>query len=302
MLKRELVQEYLDHCERGLRLDEKTVRAYRFDVLQYLGWCDGEGSADPLARDSVRGWLSHLNGSYSPASVRRKAASVRSFASYLRDRGLADSSPFDGLRLRMREPRRLPRTVPLSEMSRLFRHMAGRGGARPSGGEATVARDLAVLEVLIATGLRVSELCSLDVSDVDMAQGTIRVVGKGDRERVVQVEHPSTVGAIEGHLRLRGTGEGALFLSRRGTRLTDHGVRDMLRRRCREAGVAARVTPHMFRHTFATWLLERDVDIRYIQRLLGHGSLATTEIYTHVASARLREIMRERCPRDMIDA
>lgn len=307
MLERGFLDDYLRRCEGELRLDAKTVRAYRFDVLQYLSWCDGNAIADACSRDAIHDYLLRLNGEYAPASVRRKIASMRAFMSFLRDEGHIPTSPFDGMRLRIREPRRLPRTVPLAEMNRLFRHMAGLGDEAPGGGELAVARDRAVMEVLIATGLRVSELCALDLPDVDIDGKVVRVDGKGRKERFVQMECPHTLDAIRKYLRLREGAvaqgdKGALFLNRGGTRLTDHGVRDMLGRRCREAGVTVHVTPHMFRHTFATWLLEGEVDIRYIQRLLGHSSISTTEIYTHVTSAKLREIMRDHSPRGMIDA
>lgn len=300
------IADYLERCEKERGLDAKTVRAYRFDLAQYRDWCAGSAeAADPFSKDAIRAYLAFLNARYAPASVRRKLATVRAFMSHLRDESAVLASPFDGLKLKLRAPRLLPRTVPLAEMRRLFRLMYGFDGARPSGSELQIARDRAVIEMLIATGVRVSELCSLNVGDIDFAGKSVRVAGKGRKERLVQVEDPHTIAALCGYLAMRSAAGTCgpsvpLFLNRAGTRMSDHAVRDMLARRCAEAGVSAHVTPHMFRHTFATWLLEGDVDIRYIQRLLGHSSLRTTEIYTHVSSAKLREIMRENNPRRMV--
>lgn len=305
------IEDYLTRCEKERRLSEKSVRAYRTDLVQYRDWYkEFDLRCGPFSREAIRAYLVFLNEGYAPASTKRKLAALRAFMSFVRDEGAIEASPFDGLRLRLREPKRLPRTVPLSVMKMLFCHMAGAGESKPGGSETQVARDRAVLEVLIATGMRVSELCSLDVGDVDMEGKSIRMVGKGSKERIVQIEDWRTLDALREHLQLRGSHmkdgggaeDGPLFLNRSGSRVSDRAVRDIVRRRCEEAGVTTRVTPHMFRHTFATWLLEEGVDIRYIQRLLGHSSLRTTEIYTHVASAKLREILRSSNPRKMIDA
>lgn len=308
MLGNELIQEYLESCERERRLDVKTVRAYSCDLGQYRDWHEKAGeSPGAFSKESVRAYLAHLNERYAPSSTRRKMAAIRAFMSFLRDEGHIDASPFDGLKLRTREPRRLPRTIPVADMNRLFNYMGKRGEDGPTGSKLQVARDRTMLEMLIATGMRVSELCSLDLDDLDLAGKTVRIAGKGDKERIVHLEDERTLEALRTYLELRKEQEthaatDALFLNRSGTRMSDRAVRDVIRRRCEEAGLDVHVTPHMFRHTFATWLLERDVDIRYIQKLLGHSSLRTTEIYTHVTSAKLREILRDSNPRGMINA
>lgn len=305
MWGRDRIEDYLDRCRGERRLSEKTVRAYRFDLEQYANWLDEEGDGvDAFAGEAIRSYVAFLNGTYSAASVRRKLAALRAFMSFAKDEGHVSVNPFDGLKLRVRMPKRLPRTIPLEEMEKLFRYLSGQDKTQLVGSQLQGARDRAVVEMLIATGLRVSELCALNVGDVDWSGGTIRVVGKGDKERLAVLGDRRTLDTLAGYLQLRpaSTPQEALFLNRSGERLSARAVRDMLGRRCAEAGVTTHVAPHMFRHTFATWLLEQGVDIRYIQQLLGHSSLRTTEVYTHVAPVKLREILRSSNPRGLIEA
>lgn len=305
MIEAKLIEGYIEHCERERRLDGKTLRAYRVDLEQFGEWASGV--EEPLSCESVRRYLVFLNGAYSPASVKRKKASIGGFARYLRRSGAADADPMRDLDWRPREPRRLPRTIPKAELGKLLRHLIREDALSHGAGEFRAARDLAVAELLIATGVRVSELCALDVASLDLEGRAMRVLGKGDRERVAFLEDPRTLSAIGRYLELRegraceASGE-ALFLNKLGSRMSDRAVRDMLARRGGDAGLSLHVTPHMFRHTFATLLLEDGVDIRNIQQLLGHASLSTTEIYTHVTSASLRRVMRASNPRGAIDA
>lgn len=301
---KEQIEQYLVFCGEEKRLSDKTLRAYRSDLEQYGRW--SEGKSNPYSQESVHAYMAYLNRQYAPTSAKRKMAAIHAFMLYLYDYGDITINPFDGFRIRIREPKRLPRIVPADELSRLFRHLRGAGSCAPSGNGFLVTRDLAVIELLIATGLRVSELCSLDVGCLDLDGHSLRVLGKGDKERVIHLENEKTLNAIRDYLKCRGevvSGKmPALFLNRFGNRVSDHAIRDMLQRRGQEAGLSRHVTPHMFRHTFATLLLENDIDIRYIQHLLGHSSLRTTEIYTHVTSAKLRKILRENNPRKMVDA
>ncbi len=300
-----LIDDYLGKCERERRLDSKTIRAYRCDLEQFFEWVMQQGR-ELFSRETLRAYLAHLNARYAPASVRRKMAALRAFMSWAVDEGAIEQSPFEGLKVKLREPKRLPRTILLADLNLLFDHIYGSEAAQASDAF-SLARDRAIIEILIATGVRVSELCTLNVSSVDMTGKLVRVAGKGSKERSIQIETPQTVSAIEEYLRMRmakakAVSKDALFLNRLGTRMSDRAVREMINRRARKAGLSMHVTPHMFRHTFATLLLEGDVDIRYIQRLLGHSSISTTEIYAHVTSAKLREIMRESNPRRVIGA
>lgn len=317
---------YLCHCRYEKRLDAKTLKAYRCDLEQFEEWLIScHGTFTSAGKAELTSYLGHLNARFAPSSAKRKIASLRAFYSYCEAEELVPASPFRGFKVSIREPKRLPRTIPLADLGGIFRELyssesdafAGssegsvpdlsKGGYRPF----CLARDRAIVEVLLATGLRVSELCGLDDQDFDQTAKTLLIFGKGAKERVIQVENKSTLDALVDYLAKRNAWQSAkpreasgssnpIFVNRFNQRLAEQSVRALISKHANRAAASIHITPHMFRHTFATLLLEEDVDIRYIQRLLGHSSIKTTEIYTHVTSAKLREILKEHNPRNAI--
>ncbi len=301
---------YMHRCRDERRLDEKTVRAYRCDILQYIEWLEGHEYV--FDRESMRKYLVHLNKRWSASTVRRKLASLRAWTNWLKREHLITATPFEDLEVNVRQPLLLPRTIGLADLRRIL-EPTRRGAAKPARKgawqrNAIALRDQAVLELLTATGIRVSELCSLDVESIDLSTQQLRIFGKGSKERIVVLGSKQTLAVMDAYMDSRkGTktawcqpATDALFLNRSKQRLTDQAVRKIIRKRVHEAGVEQHITPHMFRHTFATTLLEEGVSIRYIQQLLGHSSVKTTERYTHVSSSSLRAIMEEHNPRDVI--
>lgn len=297
------LEEYLLHCRCEKRLDTKTLRAYRCDLEQLAKWL---GKKPRFDRELARAYLAHLNSRFAPSTAKRKVASAKAFFSWCEGEGAVGESPFRRLKVSIREPRRLPRTIPRADLRALVATLetetdADRGAQAASPERLTRLRNAAIAEVLIATGIRISELCGLDRDDYDRTRKTLRVMGKGSKERVIQIGCTETQRAIERYIdaaeKAMGGSGGALFLNRFGTRLSARAARSAVTDICCRAGVRAHVTPHMFRHTFATMLLEQDVDIRYIQQILGHSSLRTTEIYTHVTSRKLEEILTTKNPR-----
>ncbi len=302
---------YLARCRGEKRLDQKTVKAYCCDIEQFLVWLE-EGIRE-FSRASMREYMVYLNARYAASTVRRKLASLRAWATWMRREDFMAASPFDDLDVSIRQPLLLPRTIGPRDL----RHMLEPNGAAGISKEEHAPtmlelRDQAVLELLIATGIRVSELCALNLDSVDLSARQIRIFGKGSKERIVMLGSNHTVIALSDYIRVRkpigqpdgreGMGLRPLFLSRSKERITDQAVRKIILKRAKEVEVEAHVTPHMFRHTFATTLLEQDVDIRYIQQLLGHSSVKTTERYTHVSSAKLRTIMEQHNPRDVLSS
>lgn len=308
------LQIYLNHCQREKRLDEKTLKAYRCDLEQFFVWVESCSLTwGSIIKSDIAAYVANLNEQFSPSSAKRKVASVRAFYSYCEAEELIQTTPFCGLRIAIREPKRLPRTIPLADLDRMFTSTEPVRANHSTSLYRTfcTTRNRAIIEVLIATGIRVSELCGLDDADFDPRSKSLLIFGKGAKERIVQVESEATLGALVCYLASRmawresrtqseSTEDMPLFVNRFDRRITEQSVRAMVSSLAERTNASTHVTPHMFRHTFATLLLEEDVDIRYIQRLLGHSSIKTTEIYTHVTNAKLRTILQNHNPRNAI--
>jgi integrase/recombinase XerC len=236
----------------------------------------------------IRAWLAALHArGLAPASVARKLAAVRSCYRFLVRRGVIEGNPAREARS-PRQPRRLVSFLPIDEATQLVDGKAIGGRSR--------ARDLAILELLYASGLRVSELAGLDLDDVDRGERAVRVLGKGSKERIVPYGGAASR-ALESWLGERGEARGPLFTNARGGRLTVRSVHTIVRRSARAAGITRRVSPHTLRHTFATHLLEGGADLRAIQELLGHSRLSTTQRYTHVGAEQLMKVYDRAHPR-----
>ena len=297
------VERFLDHLtvERGL--SRNTVDAYRRDLTRYAAFVRRRSFDDPAlaGEPEISAFVADLSSSeylpgkrYRASSVARALAAVRSFHRFLVREGDTDADPAEGV-TRPKVPRTLPRPLTVDEVAALV-------AAPADDGTPVALRDRAILETLYGAGLRISELVGLDVDDVDLEEGSVRAVGKGSRERVVPVGRYG-ITALEAYL-VRGRPSlarprtrGALFLNQRGGRLTRQGCTNIVKAMARRAGIRKRVTPHMLRHSFATHLLEGGADVRVVQELLGHASVATTQIYTLVTGERLREVYFEAHPR-----
>lgn len=291
--------DFLTHLQAERGLSPHTVRAYQADVSSLLEHLCRLGIDSPHGLDlaGLRSWLARIRSQGgAPASLARRAAAARTFTAWASRRGLLDGDP--GLQLATpRSRRRLPAVLRADQAEALVT-------ADVSDGPVAL-RDRAVAELLYASGLRVGELCGLDVDDLDRSRRVVRVLGKGAKERSVPVGVPA-MRAIDDWLR-RGrpllataVSRGALFLGARGGRIGPRTVRRMVHRRA-EAGGAPDIGPHGLRHSAATHLLEGGADLRSVQELLGHATLATTQIYTHVSVERLRDVYERAHPRARVD-
>jgi len=288
------VDGFISHLRLERGLSPHTIRAYSTDLAQYVLWTDRAG-IDPMTPgvQELRRYVRDMElAGYARRTTSRRLSSLRSFFGYLERCGLVVTNPA-ALLSAPRIPRTLPRVVPDHVLQKL---LDAPDDSRPLG-----ARDAAILELLYASGMRVGELVALDVRDVDMTQGLVRIMGKGSRERIVPL-HRFAVARLR-HYVLEArpsivsySGE-ALFLGRTGHRFSSKGVREMIASYVEDVATAANVTPHMLRHTFATHMLENGADLRTIQELLGHIALSTTQIYTHLSTGRLREVHRDAHPR-----
>lgn len=297
------IQDYLRYCENQKNLDSHTLKAYRIDLRQFDEFFLANYSS--LDKACFCGYISNLHQKYKPKSVKRKIASLKAFFSYLLDSELIEQNPFALIKISYREPFTLPKTVPFSTLEQLLRELYSEVNEDELSQEKHRALlcDVAVLELLFATGIRVSELCSIRPSDVDMLNGSICILGKGSRERMIQIENKEVIKTLKKYQschKKQISKSGYFFVNQRGNRLSEQSVRSMLSRASKQAEIKQHITPHMIRHSFATLLLEEDVDVRYIQRLLGHSSITTTQIYTHVAAAKQKEILSTKHPRNKL--
>lgn len=300
----ELCNAYLDYCSLQKRLDKKSVRAYRIDLEQF---CQAHGgrSVFEITPADIERFVAGLHLKYKPKTVKRKIASLRAFYHYLEYRDIIEADPFHKLRLKFREPVILPKTIPLHCVESLLRTIYLQQTEAPTSyRRRNAVRDAAICELLFATGMRISELCSLRPADIDLYDYCILIYGKGSRERRIQIGNASVIDALK-HYTSSFEGlifsEKRLFVNQAGRDFTDQAVRRMINHYSRLSSLNLHITPHIFRHTFATALLEADVDIRYIQEILGHRSIHTTEIYTHVAMAKQRDILTTRHPRNKLN-
>lgn len=289
---------FLHHLEAVKGASPHTVKAYAEDLSQFAAFAETQGVTDIRAADPalLRSFLAHLEAlGLARASRARKTASLRSFFAYLAKQSLLPRSPAVGLRS-IKTERRLPKFLRSDEMEALL--------AAPDAATALGLRDRALLETLYASGMRAGELVTLDIAAVNYDEGVIRVIGKGDKERVTLLGRRA-VFALERYVRKgrpelilkADTDSGALFVNRYGGRLSDRGVRKLFDRYCAVASTHLKITPHVLRHTFATHLLSNGADLRLIQELLGHASVATTQMYTHVTTERLQEVYVQAHPR-----
>lgn len=294
------ITEYLKVCRYQRKLNEKTVKAYHIDLRQFKSYLE-QNELD-LVRESVAQYVMYMNKIYRPRSVKRKIASLRAFCRYLEEEDRITVSPFAKLRVNMRTPLILPRTIPLRVIEQLLSasYRQINEGKTPYQRKCAL-RDTAVMELLFATGVRVSELCGLRLRDVSLPEGELRIYGKGAKERIIQIGNQSVLQLLVNYSAVYDIAEdGPFFVNRCGRPLSEQSVRQIIAKYARWANISMTITPHMFRHSFATMLLEEDVDIRYIQKLLGHSSITTTQIYTHVAMAKQKSILVQKHPRNKI--
>ena len=294
----EQVNQYLTVCQFQKKLDQKTVKAYRVDLYQFIHYF--ETHRLKLCKDALSAYISFLNQNYKPRSAKRKIASVKAFCRYLEDEEVLEHNPFRRIHFTIKEPRLLPRTIPLNIIEELLTvaHQDISNAPTPCRYESAL-RDTSVLELLFSTGMRVSELCKLNCSDVNLKDGSIKIFGKGSKERMIQICNPDILALLSQYCQLHANSKNdPLFLNRSKQRLSEQSVRIIINKYAAMIHAPLHITPHMFRHSFATLLLEEDVDIRYIQQMLGHSSITTTQIYTHVSTAKQKEILTNKHPRN----
>ena len=298
MEMREEMELYLEFCQYRKELSRNTVKAYRIDLEQFLHYV----KEDALLRSKIEAYITELHKKYKQKTVKRKIASIKAFYQYLEEEERMEASnPFTKIRVKFKEAESLPRIIPRNDIEKLLNCMYAI--IDHSEKKSTIYRDLTIVEIFFATGARVYEISNLKRQDIDLDNGIIRIFGKGSKERCVQIGNHDILELMKAYYQMNQEVIeqcGFFFVNQQGKRFSEQSIRRMIRKYSCQAGVSVHITPHMFRHSVATYLLEEGVDIMYIQKLLGHSSIKTTQIYLHIASKKQMEILRERHPRNQM--
>ena len=320
-------QKFTKYCMNHRRLSKDTVKAYGLDLKVFAEFLS---ALDPpimtckeVTKQVLQQYVSYLNENFAVKTVRRRIASVRSLFNYLEEEELILLNPFDKFHLSVKEPFRVPKTLTLDEIGRILEAAYGESptllpviskleqkasksdkyAMNPNSKEFVWVRDVTILELLFAGGLRVSELCKLEFSDLSADHTAIRINGKGNKERTIYLENIEVVKALNRYLIFRettGVENQFIFITKFHKPLSTQAVRNLVSKYAGLAGIDKKITPHLFRHSFASLLLEEGVDIKYIQDFLGHSSISTTQIYLHTTSSQKRRIMSTKHPRQKL--
>lgn len=293
----EKVKPYLEYCTYRKELDAKTVKAYRIDLTQFFSYVQ---STEP-EKETIEQYITELHKKYKQKTIKRKIASIKAFYSYLEEEELVEQNPFRKIKVKFKETIILPRIIPREEIEQLLNYIYASLSSLSGIQYKHSLRDAAVIEVFFATGARVYEISNIRVENINLNSGLIRIMGKGRKERYIQISNTAVLDILrkyyaENEPKIKKSGY--FFINNRGNRYTEQSIRLMLKKYTLKAGIQRTITPHMFRHSFATYLIEEGVDVSCVQQILGHSSIKTTQIYIHVAAKKQADILRELHPRN----
>jgi len=298
-------ESFIDHCKYEKNLSPKTIEFYEIDLKQFEAFLfEKQINTEISAIDKhvLKSYLKHIS-SFKPKTVKRKLATLKALFNFLEFEDILSINPFRKLRVKIKEPKVLPTLMNAYEVQKIFKVAYAERDKLETSDTAYLlkCRDIAVLELLFATGIRVSELSELKRENINLHTGVISINGKGSKERIIRVCNDEVLKVLNNYQKLfenQIQESGFFFINRLGKKLSDQSIRYIIKYYSKEASINKNITPHTFRHTFATLLLEEDVDIKYIQHFLGHSSIATTQIYTHVNSAKQEQILSVKHPRN----
>ena len=296
----QIIETYLKHCKVVKELNLKTIKAYRIDLTQFQSKIDYFNKITDKAL--LNEYISLIHQKYQPRTTKRKIASIKAFYRYLEVEELIQENPFNKINVKFREPIELPRVIPSHIIETFINTMyKQRTLAKTKYQQLYILRDIAVIELLFATGLRISELCTLTPSQIDLIADNLLIYGKGSKERMIQIGNPDVKKILVEYRKAFEhdiQSSGWFFINRLHKRFSEQSVREMIVKYINLAAIEMHITPHMFRHSFASLLLDADVDTRHIQKMLGHSSIVTTERYTHVSMAKQHTILTTKHPRN----
>ncbi|NOR45422.1 MAG: tyrosine-type recombinase/integrase [Candidatus Delongbacteria bacterium] len=304
MMSDKSVESFFFHCKYEKNLSEKTLKAYKTDITQFRNFITEKGVSKVEDTDKylLRGYIKNIY-KFKPKTIKRKIATLKALFNYLEFEDKIIVNPFRKIKVNIRTGQQLPSTIKLSNIKKLFRYLYNKKEFYESNSPDreftifTISRDIAILEILFGTGLRVSEAANIKIENIDLTHGWIKINGKGNKDRTIPVCDNEIKQAIRKYLSCIKLKEGYLFKNRLNNKISEQSIRFMIRKYAKEAKIQQHITPHMFRHTIATLLLERGVDIMYIQSLLGHSSINTTQIYIQINEKAKKRIINKKHPR-----
>ncbi|WP_230308203.1 tyrosine-type recombinase/integrase [Faecalibacillus intestinalis] len=290
------LESYYEDCEFRKRLNEKTIKAYTIDLNQYLEFI----TTTEINQKIINEYIHYLNKKYLKyKTIKRKIASVKAFYSYLEYEEIIDYSPFNKIKTKIKEPKLLPKTIQKDYIDKII-HLLLKDlkNSKTEFQKKISLRNITLISVMLSTGIRVSELCNIKLKDIDLLEKKLKIFGKGSKERILYLGNSNVVQLCQMYLTYNNTCKKNeyFFLNKFNKKLSEQTVRILLKKIESELELSTHITPHMFRHTFATTLLEKGVDIRYIQNILGHSSISTTQIYTYVTYSKQKEILTNKNP------
>ena len=295
---------FLFHCKIEKKLSPKTLKAYEADLRQFEEFLQKDDVAT-IDKEDLKSYLAVLS-KFSARTMKRKVATLKTFFSFLEFEECIENNPFHKIRVKIKLEKLLPKILSLTEINSILKWAYTFKKSIPEYNSYTykeAVRNIAVLELLLATGIRVSELCSLRIENIGANFETIKILGKGNKERKIPITNAETIKALKANYNAFGNGieeSSFFFINRFGNQLSTQSVRNLVKKYAQKANIKRNITPHVFRHSFATLLLEEDVDIRYIQHFLGHSSINVTQIYAHVNEKKKKELLTVKNPRNLV--
>lgn len=299
------LKDFIFHCQYEKGLSDKTIAAYQIDLsqlMQYLSKVFAIEEMENISKDMIRTYLQKISN-FKHKTIKRKIASMKVFFSFYEFENEEFINPIRKLKIRLKEPKILPTVMCTEEIKVILQYFYQERANNICQDNYTFkaqTRNIAIVELLFATGIRVAELCGLQRDDIDLVSGNVKVNGKGSKERIIQVCSKDVLFILREYCELVKS-DTFFFVNRLGKGVSTQSVRLIIKKCITKLNLSKHITPHTFRHTFATLLLEEDVDIKYIQNLLGHSSIVTTQIYTHVNLNKQKKILLYKHPRNKLN-
>ena len=287
---------YIKVCNDLKGLSALTIKAYKIDLRQFCSYMQGK---DCFSKNELNKYINSLHQRFKPKTAKRKIACLKAFYRYMEIEDIIEINPFHKITLKYKEPITLPKTIPIENIKDILKFAYLEISIAQSNYQyKSTLRNAIIIELLFSTGMRVSEISNLKRKSLDLNSNTIYIYGKGSKERIMCIANVKVSRLLNEYIKICGGKNEYVFINKLGNRYSEQSIRNMINDYAKRSDVDLHITPHMFRHTFATALMDENVNIRYIQQLLGHSSITTTQIYTHISTNKIRHILEENHPRN----